>query len=65
MGKNWLIIVDAYSKYPCIYSTGSVSTAATMELLEDTFAHFGYPHSLVTDNAANFKSGVKKEGLSI
>ena len=24
MGKNWLVIVDAYSKYPCIYPNGSV-----------------------------------------
>jgi len=57
MGKNWLvIIIDVYSKYPCIYLTGSVSTNSTMELLEDSFAHFGYPHSLVTDNTATFTS---------
>ena len=53
-GKNWLVIVNAYSKYPCIYPTGSVSTNSTMELLEDSFAHFGYLHSLVTDNATTF-----------
>ena len=56
MGRNWLVIVDVYSKYPCIYPTDSVSTKSTMELLEDSFAHFGYPHSLVTDNAATFTS---------
>ena len=65
--RNWLVIVDAYSKYPCIYPIDSVSTKSTMELLKDSFAHFGYPHSLVTDNAATFTStefqqGAKKEG---
>ena len=54
MGKNWFVIIDAYSKYPCIYPTSSISTKSTMELLEETFEHFGYPHSLVTDNATNF-----------
>ena len=61
MGKNWLVIIDAYSKYPCIYPTTSTSTAATIELLEKTFAHFGYPHSLATDNATTFSSGVMKQ----
>ena len=28
MGKNWLIMVDAYSKYPCIRPTTSVGTKA-------------------------------------
>ena len=56
MGRNWLVIVDAYSKHPCIYPTDSVSAKSTMELLEDSFALFGYPHSLVTDSAATFTS---------
>lgn len=48
--------IDAYSKYPCIHSTTSTSTKTTTELLEVDFAHFGYPHTLVTDNATNFTS---------
>ena len=28
-----------------------------IELLEQDFAHFGYPHTLVTDNATTFMSG--------
>ena len=56
MGSNWLVLVDAYSKYPCIYSTSSTSTKSTTDLLEEAFAHFGYPHSLVTDNATTFTS---------
>ena len=56
MGKNWLILTDAYSKYPCIHPTTSTSTRATLDLLEKDFAHFGYPHTLVTDNATTFTS---------
>ena len=56
MGTNWLVITDAYSKYPCIHSTSSTSTRATLDLLEEDFAHFGYPHTLVSDNATTFVS---------
>lgn len=56
LGTNWLVLVDAYSKYPCIHPTNSTSTKATTDLLEIDFAHFGYPHTLVTDNATTFLS---------
>nr|KAG5701139.1 hypothetical protein BaRGS_002615 [Batillaria attramentaria] len=56
MGTNWLVITDAYSKYPCIHPTSSTSTRATLDLLEEDFAHFGYPHTLVSDNATTFVS---------
>ncbi len=56
MGSNWLLVTDAYSKYPCIHPTQSVSAQATIDLLEQDFSHFGYPHTLVTDNASAFLS---------
>ena len=56
MGKDWLVITDAYSKHPCIHPTSSTSTRATLDLLEEDFAHFGFPHTLVTDNAPTFTS---------
>ena len=56
MGRNWLVLVDPFSKYPCIHPTGSITTQATIDLLEEDFAHFGYPHALVTDNATSFTS---------
>ena len=56
MGSNWLILIDAYTKYPCIHRTSTTSTKATTDLLEQDFSHFGYPHTIVTDNATNFKS---------
>ena len=56
LGKDWLVITDAYSKYPCIHPTSSTSSRATLDLLEEDFALFGYPHTLVTDNAPTFTS---------
>ena len=56
LGSNWLVLTDAHSNYPCIHSTSSTSSKATIDLLEQDFAHFGYPHTLVTDNATSFTS---------
>ena len=69
MGSNWLVITDAYSKYPCIHPTSSTSTRATLDLLEEDFAHFGYPHTLVSDNATTFiseefQSWCKERGIT-
>ena len=69
MGTNWLVLIDAYSKYSCIHPTEAVSTKATADLLEKDFAHFGYPHTIVTDNAATFlskefQSWCKERGIS-
>ena len=55
-GHQWLVVVDAYSKYPCIHQMSAITTKATIRRLEEDFAHFGYPHTLVTDNAQCFLS---------
>ena len=56
LGSNWLVLINVYSKYPCIHITTSTSTKSTTELLEQDFSHFGYPHAIVTDNATTFSS---------
>ena len=56
LGTNWLVLVDAYSKYPCIHPTTSTSTKATTDLLEQDSAHFGYPHTIASDNGITFSS---------
>ncbi|XP_014663413.1 PREDICTED: uncharacterized protein K02A2.6-like [Priapulus caudatus] len=56
LGSNWLVLIDSYSKYPCIHPTQAITAKATIDLLEQDFAHFGYPHTLVTDNATTFHS---------
>ena len=57
MGHNWFVLIDAYSKYPIIHQTTSTSSKATIQLLEEDFAHFGFPHTIVSDNATSFSSG--------
>ena len=56
-----MIVTDAYSKYLCIHQTSSRSTKATTTLLEEDFAHFGYPHTIVSDNATTFSSAEFQE----
>ncbi len=56
LGQNWFVLTDSYSKYPCIHATTSTSTKSTTDLLEQDFAHFGYPHTIVSDNATTFMS---------
>ena len=67
LGRNWLVLVDAYSKYPCIHPTTSTSSKSTTAILEQEFAHFGYPHTLVTDNATfmsqEFQAWCKQRGI--
>ena len=61
MGSNWLVVVDAFSKYPCIHPTSSTSSKTTIELLEQDMAHFGYPQAIVSDNGPAFSSQEFKE----
>ena len=56
MSLDCLVLVDAYSKYPCIHPIQSISTKSTIDLMEQDFAHVGFPHTIVTDNAACFTS---------
>ena len=56
LGTNWLVLVGAYSNYLCIHPTSSTSTRASTGVLEQDFAHFGYPHMPVKDNASTFLS---------
>ena len=37
LSSNWLVTINAYSKYPCIHSTQSVSSKSTIELLDEDF----------------------------
>jgi len=39
-----------------IHATQSVSAKSTIKLLQEDFAHFGFPHTVVTDCAVTFKS---------
>ena len=51
-----MIVTDAYSMCPYIHQTSSKPTKSTTTLLEDNPAHFGYPHTIITDNVTTSSS---------
>ena len=56
MGKMFLVIIDAHSKWMEVHKTASSSSTATIDLLRTTFATLGLPEVIVSDNTANFTS---------
>ena len=55
-GWMFLILVDAHSKWMDVYPTRSADSAITIEKLRTSFASWGVPVTLVTDNAQCFLS---------
>ena len=53
-----MVIVDAYSKWLEVFQT---TTSNTIECLRETFARFGVPEELVSDNGTQFTSAVFKK----
>ena len=56
MGKMFLLVINAYSKWLDIHVTNATSLEATINLLRKSFASLGLPEVLVSDNAPNFTS---------
>lgn len=57
MNKQFLILVDAHSKWLEVYPMNNITTKSTIETLRTIFARFGLPYQLVSDNAKTFCSG--------
>lgn len=57
MGTNFLIIVDAHSKWVEVKMTADTSSTKTIELMRDVIATHGIPDTIVSDNGRNFVSG--------
>uniref|UniRef100_A0A1I7WRW9 Integrase catalytic domain-containing protein n=1 Tax=Heterorhabditis bacteriophora TaxID=37862 RepID=A0A1I7WRW9_HETBA len=53
-GRMYLVIVEAYSKWPENIEMSSSSTAARIAQLRPLFAQFGFPDTLVSDNGTQF-----------
>ncbi|EFP01961.1 hypothetical protein CRE_22892 [Caenorhabditis remanei] len=60
-GKYYLVMVDAFSKWPEIRPTTSITTSATLKLFQHVFSQFGIPDTLVTDNGSQFTSSAFNE----
>jgi transposase InsO family protein len=55
-GYYYLVVVDAYSKWPEVFPTRSITTKATISLFRQLFCRYGAPEVLVTDNGTSFTS---------
>lgn len=55
-GVYFLVIVDAFSKWPEIFKTTGPSSINTIKILRHCFAKLGLPNTLVSDNGTCFTS---------
>ena len=62
-GQDFLVMVDAHSKWPEILPMSSTTAAATIAAFRDVFARFGFPVNVVTENGPQFISAEFSEFL--
>ena len=55
-GRYFIVVVDARSKWVDIYSTSGTTIKETIKCLQHSFAQFGLPVSIVSDNGPCFAS---------
>ncbi len=55
-GNNFLLIIDAFSKWADIKYMPSTTSSATIQELRTIFANFGIPEKIVSDNGPQFIS---------
>ena len=63
MGKTFLLVTDAHSKWLEVVVVPSTSSQVTIQKLRTIFATHGLPETLVLDNAAGFTSVEFKQFL--
>ena len=56
MGKMFLLVIDAYTKWLDVHVTSTSTSVVTIELLRKSFSTYGLPEVVVSDSAANFTS---------
>ena len=57
MGNNWLIVIDAYSKYPCIHHADKLNIhPGDNHVARRRLRSFRISHTVVSDNATTFSS---------
>ena len=50
MGKVFLVLVDAYTKWPEVHIVKNMFSNTTIDILKKIFAQFGIPKVVVSDN---------------
>ena len=66
--QNFLIVVDAHSRWPEIFLMQSTTSEATITVMRDLFSKYGIPMQVVSDNgpqfcSAEFENFLKKNGV--
>jgi transposase InsO family protein len=56
-GKMYLVVVDAYSKFPEVVKMTTTTATTTVNALRDIFSRHGLPEILVSDNGPQFIAG--------
>lgn len=56
LDRMFLVMVDAYSKWPDVFMVKSATTTKTVKVLRTLFARTGLPERLVSDNGSQFTS---------
>ena len=57
LGKMFLLVIDAFSKWLDVYMVQSATSQATIDKLRVSFAIHGLPDVIVSDNGSCFTSG--------
>lgn len=52
-----LVAVDKFTKWVEVQAVNSCSAVTSVKFLKKIIFRFGYPHSIITDNGANFSLG--------
>ncbi|SCV65341.1 Integrase core domain protein [Anaplasma phagocytophilum] len=55
-GRHYVLIVDYYSRFPEVVSLTSTSSTAVIAAVKSSFARFGIPDVVVSDNGPQFSS---------
>lgn len=58
---NYLLLVDAYSKWPCVVPLKSTTSSALIGEMSRFFCDFGRPEELESDNGTQFSSAEFRE----
>ena len=53
-GCTYLVVVDAYSKFPEVVKMNSTTVRTTITALRDIFSRHGLPEIIVSDNGPQF-----------
>ncbi|XP_008200522.1 uncharacterized protein K02A2.6 [Tribolium castaneum] len=56
LNTYFFIIVDSYTKWIEVFPTSNMTANTTINILRETFARFGLPYTVVSDNGSNFIS---------